>query len=247
LAGLSVATPDIRMLREPISIELASPPPEFSHRPPLAGARVNAQLFGDAPIDAQLFSVDSLREQVVLAGPRDVRYVLPFEKLRALVVRPFPMPAELSTSADRLTVRLEYRDRKIQLLRAAASSNDRNGLHVFCVEAEQCRRIFVPWRAILRVDVESLEPPADAAVAPPPTLTPLAPQVVLGAAMSAGRAAEVSITCALAYRLDLPLADLDVEIPQQLLDEIPASVARDHRVLPLGYVGERLRIAMSGS
>lgn len=50
---------------------------------------------------------------------------------------------------------------------------------------------------------------------------------------------------ALARRFDLRLAALDAEIPRAILDEIPARIARDHRVLPLGYDGEQLRVAMS--
>ncbi|MGA9829209.1 MAG: GspE/PulE family protein [Rhodanobacteraceae bacterium] len=50
---------------------------------------------------------------------------------------------------------------------------------------------------------------------------------------------------ALALKFGLPMAELDVKIPQSLLDEVPAVIARDHRALPLGYRNEQLRIAMS--
>ncbi len=49
----------------------------------------------------------------------------------------------------------------------------------------------------------------------------------------------------LARRFDLPMAPLDATIPKDVLDEIPAIVARHHKVLPLGYSNEHLRVAMS--
>ncbi len=56
---------------------------------------------------------------------------------------------------------------------------------------------------------------------------------------------EARTATALARRFDLHLAALDAEIPRAILDEVPARIARDHRVLPLGYHGEQLRVAMS--
>lgn len=217
--------------------------------PPLAAARVRAFLFDDAPIDAQLYAVDGLREQVVLAGPRGVRHVLPFERVRALQLRPFAIPESHPLRGQtpvRLQVRIEFRDRRTQNLNALASINDRNGLHLFRVEGERGLRLFMPWRAIARVDVDTLNAPLDAApteeeapapaefVAPPPAP---APAPVAGANRPLQE---------LAQRLGLPLADLDARSHERaLLDEIPAALARDHRALPLGYAGERLRVAMS--
>jgi type IV pilus assembly protein PilB len=50
---------------------------------------------------------------------------------------------------------------------------------------------------------------------------------------------------ALALKFDLPITTLAGEIPQDVLDEVPAAIARDHLALPLGYHNEQLRIAMS--
>ena len=58
-------------------------------------------------------------------------------------------------------------------------------------------------------------------------------------------ATDAQTAFALAQRFHLPLAALDAGIPKDVLDEIPAMIARDHRVLPLGYSGEQLRVAMS--
>jgi len=50
---------------------------------------------------------------------------------------------------------------------------------------------------------------------------------------------------ALARQFGLPVAALDAEIPRAILDEIPAHFARSRCVLPLGYAGEQLRVAMA--
>jgi type IV pilus assembly protein PilB len=55
----------------------------------------------------------------------------------------------------------------------------------------------------------------------------------------------VQVADAFAQQFDLPLTTLLEKIPQDVLDEIPAAVAREHRVLPLGYRNEQLRVAMS--
>jgi len=56
---------------------------------------------------------------------------------------------------------------------------------------------------------------------------------------------DVQAAVALAKQFDLPIANLDVKVPQEILDEIPAVIARKHCVMPLGFRKEQLRIAMA--
>lgn len=233
---------------EGIHIDLPPPPAELAFESPLAAAKVRAYLFDDAPIDAQLYAVDGLREQAVLAGPRGVRHVLPFERIRALQIRPFQIPeghALRSSTPARMQVQIQFRDQRAQVLDVVASINDRNGLHLFRVEGDHAYRLFIPWHAIARVDVDT------------PALLPIDPQIVI--APPAAAVADISADPApveirtaeqaevqLAHRLGLPVADLaGRSVERAVLDEIPAAIARDHRVLPLGYVGDRLRVAMA--
>lgn len=227
-------------------IELPVPPPELEFEPPLTAAKVRAFLFDDAPIDGQLCAVDGLREQVVLAGSRDVRYEIPFNRLRALQIRPFNVPMNHPLHGEspvRLHVHVEFRDRRTQTLTALASVNDRNGLHVFRLDGDRALRLFVPWVAIARVDVDTLSDPLDAAPSAPPTLPPPTPAEP---ATPAPPPAAPDPTAALATRLGLPVADLAGRSHDRpLLDEVPGTLARDHKALPLGYSGERLRVAMA--
>lgn len=71
------------------------------------------------------------------------------------------------------------------------------------------------------------------------------PPVILSPSPGPSDPGEARSPTALARRFDLHLAALDAEIPRAILDEIPARIARDHRVLPLGYDGEQLRVAMA--
>lgn len=230
-----------------IHIDLPPPPAELSFEPPLAAAKVRAFLFDDPPIDAQLYAVDGLSEQVVLAGPRGVRHVLPFDRLRALQIRAFPIPASHplhAHAAPRLQAQIRFRDQRSQTLAVIASINDRNGLHLFRVEEGRGLRVFIPWRAIARVDVDTPAGLIDSAVVAEAPLPEPAPP----AKPEPEPPADVQHTPAaqLAQRLGLPVADLAaVTLTRAVLDEVPASLAREHRVLPLGYAGERLRVAMS--
>jgi len=63
--------------------------------------------------------------------------------------------------------------------------------------------------------------------------------------LSAAPLSNVQAAAALAKQFDLPVANLDGKIPQGILDEIPAVIARKHCVLPLGLHNGQLRVAMS--
>lgn len=243
--------------RGPAPIDLPAPIAEFSNEPPLSGARVHVLLFGDAPIDAQLVAVDALAEQLVVTQSRDVRHVIAFAQLRALIVRPFPWLAGSSALLpERLSIQLEYRDQTQQQIRVASSSSDHLGLHLISIIDGQCRRIFIPSLAILRSNTVSIDVGAGNGAAELVSTAPSIPAAVSAAAISAApeiapviqaqtAQSEAQLAAVLARRLDLPLAELDGEIDPHVLDEVPAAIAREHRVLPLHFRGERLRVAMS--
>ena len=232
-----------------LRLDLPGPPELLGFEPPLRGGAVRVLLFDEVRTDGFLLDFDGPGEEIHLGRDERTRRSLPLERIRVLQFMPFPIPREhLDAIANHcgsaLTVR--FRDHRHIAFAHACSRSDRSGMHIHTVDDGQARRIFIPHSALLPPDR-----------LPEPTAGEIGhaaePEDRLFGVEGSGDPEPHPVPAkplqdheALALRLGLPLADLvHRECARAVLDEIPATVARRQRVLPLGLVDGHLRVAMS--
>lgn len=231
------------------AVDLQRPPEELAFEPVLRGAQVQVHLFDEARNDGFLLGLDGQAGLVYVERSEGGHLALSLERVRLLVFRPYPVPpaAQRALAGREVgSMRIEFRDHRRFEISCQFSSSDRMGMHLHAVQANRVRRLFVPRTAILHADREPVSHVAGDRARSEPSATPRVadgPRSGHGHASGTPRPRDCA---ALASRLGLPVADLvHRDTTRLLLDEIPAMIARRHRALPLGLVGDHLRVAMS--
>lgn len=210
---------------------------------------MRAFLFDGERVDGSLLGLDGSTGEVLVGLKGSAPQVLPAARIRVLQFSAFEIPPgnrDALLALRPLTMPIEFRDRRRVEFAPVGSSSDALGLHLHLVQDALARRLFIPHSAILAPTGNPESDAGDAAAGSgPEDQTPVA-DVARQAVDRKDHPSPSQDYLALAARLGLPLADLvNRDCDRTLLDEIPATIARRHRILPLGLVDGHLRVAMS--
>ncbi|WP_297527342.1 GspE/PulE family protein [Thiohalobacter sp.] len=220
-----------------------------------AGTPVRVELLSGDAREGRLGRFDPLRGELSLHHADGPAETFRFADMRRLL-----FTTDLSHALNALPEEahapqplwLRYRDGRTREDTFLDVRIDHHGLHLLVDAEGRVQREFVPFATLARYRVGSVSGQPDRAGGTPPdgvvrsreqlavvmaSRTPLAP---IAAASSAATDPE-----ALARRLAVPLVDLaDFDVEPEVLADIPENFAREHRVMPLLRINDRLIVAM---
>ena len=224
-------------------------PRNLGFEPPLRGASVRALLFDGERVEGSLLGYDASTGEILVDPDGSAPRRLLAAEVRIVQFRPFEIPSGQRDALATLrpaAMPIEFRDRRRVELAPVESQSDQIGLHLHLIKDAMARRLFIPHAAMLSpTGTLELLPEDSTAVG---ALEDQAQVAELGNHRTGhvGQPLPARDHVTLAARLGLPIADLlGRDCDRALLDEIPATIARRHRMLPLGLVDGHLRVAMS--